>query len=393
MTTMHHGGVAIVGASETTTIGVRNDLSEIGLHCEAARNALEDAGLKPADIDGFATAGPLFPWEVTHALGIRPRWIDGTAIGGTSFIAHVRHAAAAIAAGAAEVVLITHGESGRSRIAAAPLPFGVAFGSMKGQFEDVYGAIPPYATFGLPVAAFLEERGMSKRDLAEVVAAQREWATPNPRAARRAPTTVDEILAQPDLSWPFTKEMCCVVTDGGGALIMTSAERAASMRNHDRLVYLLGSGEAVESPLISQMDDLTRFEAFRRSSAEAFRTAGLSPAEIDHLMVYDAFAHLPLYGLEDLGFVGFGESGEFVADGHTRPGGSLPMNTNGGGLSYTHSGMYGMFALQESVRQLRGEACVQVEGVTTSFVQGVGAMFSAAASVVLSNEKPAGSAQ
>lgn len=386
MTSMHQGGIAIVGAAETTTIGVRSDLSEVGLHCEAARNALADAGLKPSDVDGFATAGPLFPWEVTHALGIQPRWIDGTAVGGTSFIAHVRHAAAAIAAGAAEVVLITHGESGRSRIAAAPLPFGTAFGSMKGQFEDVYGAIAPYATFGLPVAAFLEERGMTRRDLAEVVVAQREWAAPNPRASRRELTDVEAVLAQPDLAWPFTKDMCCVVTDGGGALILTSAERAKDMRNHDRLVYMLGSGEAVDSPVISQMDDLTSFGAFRRSSADAFQSAGLSPVEIDHLMVYDAFAHLPLYGLEDLGFVEFGESGNFIAEGNTRPGGALPMNTNGGGLSYTHSGMYGMFALQESVRQLRGEACIQVEGVTTSFVQGVGAMFSAAASVVLSNE-------
>ncbi|MGO1543455.1 MAG: thiolase C-terminal domain-containing protein [Gulosibacter sp.] len=386
---MHQGGIAIVGAAETTTIGVREDLSELGLHCEAARNALDDAGLKPSDIDGFATAGPTFPWEVTHALGIQPRWIDGTSIGGTSFIAHVRHAAAAIAAGAAEVVLITHGESGRSQIAAAPMPFGREFASMKGQFEDIYGAIPPYATFGIPVAAFLEERGMSKRDLAEVVVSQREWAVPNPRAARRSSTTVDEVLARRDLAWPFTKDMCCVVTDGGGALILTTSERAQSMRNHDRLVYVLGSGESVESPLISQMDSLTQFGAFRRSAAEAFRTAALAPNDIDHLMVYDAFAHLPLYGLEDLGFVDFGESGAFIADGHTRPGGSLPMNTNGGGLSYTHSGMYGMFALQESVRQLRGEACVQVENVTTSFVQGNGAMFAAAASVILSNEQPA----
>ncbi|RRJ85708.1 thiolase [Gulosibacter macacae] len=385
---MHRGAVAIVGAAETTTVGVRPDRSYVGLHCEAARNALADAGLRPIDVDGVATAGPVFPWEVSDALGIRPRWIDGTHIGGTSFIAHIRHAAAAIATGAAEVVLITHGESGRSMIAAPPLPFGTDFSTVTGQFQDVYGAIAPYATFTTPVLAFLEERGMHRRDLAEVVVAQREWAMPNERASRREPITVDEVLAQRDLAYPFTKDMVCVVTDGGGALILTSAARARSMRNADRLVHVLGSGESAESTLIVEMDDLGSFGAFRRSSADAFRAARLGPADIDHLMVYDAFAHLPLYGLEDLGFVGFGESGAFIADGHTRPGGTLPMNTNGGGLSYTHSGMYGMFALQEAVRQLRGEACVQVEGVTTSLVQGVGAMFSAAATVILSNELP-----
>ncbi|RRJ86594.1 thiolase [Gulosibacter macacae] len=384
--TMHRGAVAIVGASETTTIGIRDDLSYVGLHCEAARNALADAGIRPSEVDGIATAGPVFAWEVSDALGIRPRWVDSTHIGGTSFIAHVRHAAAAIDSGAADVILITHGESGRSRIAAPPLPFGADFSTITGQFQEVYGAIPPYATFTVPVLAFLEARGMTRRHLAEVVVAQREWSTPNRRAARREPTSIDEVLAQRDVAFPFTKDMVCVVTDGGGALVLTSAERAKAMKNADRLVYVLGSGESIESTLIAEMDDLGSFGAFRRSASEAFRVAGLGPKDIDHLMVYDAFAHLPLYGLEDLGFVGFGESGQFIADGHTRPGGQLPMNTNGGGLSYTHSGMYGMFALQESVRQLRGEACVQVDGVTTSLVQGVGAMFSAAATVILSNE-------
>jgi acetyl-CoA acetyltransferase len=146
----------------------------------------------------------------------------------------------------------------------------------------------------------------------------------------------------------------------------------------------LGSGESAEAPMVSQLDDLSTSRGFQRSSAEAFATAGVSPGDIDHLMVYDAFAHLPLYGLEDLGFVGHGESAAFIADGHTRPGGSLPMNTNGGGLSYTHTGKYGMFAILESVRQLRGDAVVQVPGVTVSFVQGVGMYFAGSASLVLS---------
>jgi acetyl-CoA acetyltransferase len=235
---------------------------------------------------------------------------------------------------------------------------------------------------------FLHDRGMSSHDLAEVVVAQREWAIANPRAFRREPTTVEQVLSGPPIAYPFTREMCCVVTDGGGALLLTSAERAADLPGGQHAVYLLGSGEACEAPMMSQMDDVGSFGAFRRSSEEAFATASLTRADIDHLMGYDAFAHLPLYMLEDLGFVGRGESGGFIADGHTRKGGNLPMNTNGGGLSYTHTGMYGMFAIQEAVRQLRGEAADQVPGVRISFVQGVGMFFGASGSLVLSNRQP-----
>jgi acetyl-CoA acetyltransferase len=390
MTSMHGGNVAIVGASETREVGVLPDRSMIQLHAEAALAALADAGLTAADVDGVATAGPL-PLEVSHHLGITPRWLDGTMVGGCSFMLHVRHAAAAIAAGEASVVLITHGESGRSRVGVGAYRANPA--SAQGQFEAPFGALAPYATFTVPALRFLHERGMGRRDLAEVVVAQREWAIGNPRAFRRKPVTVEQVLAGPPIAYPFTRDMCCVVTDGGGALIMTSAERAAGLPGADRhsgrhAVYLLGSGESSEAPLVSQMDDPGSFGAFRRASAEAFATAGVSHADIDHFMGYDAFAHLPLYMLEDVGFVGRGESGAFIADGHTRKGGRLPMNTNGGGLSYTHTGMYGMFAIQEAVRQLRGEAAVQVPGVTISFVQGVGMFFAAAGSLVLSNRRP-----
>ncbi|XVV38342.1 thiolase C-terminal domain-containing protein [Streptomyces sp. CA-100214] len=208
---------------------------------------------------------------------------------------------------------------------------------------------------------------------------------PEPRALKRTPISVDEVLAGPEVAHPFTKDMCCVVTDAGGALVLARSERARDLVAPDRIVYLLGSGEAHESSMVSQMADPGSFGAFRQAGAEAFRTAGVDRKDIDHLMIYDAFAHIPLYGLEDLGFVGHGESRDFVADGHTSPGGSLPLNTNGGGLAYTHTGMYGMFAIQEAVRQVRGEAAVQVPGVRTSFVQGIGGFFWAAASLILSN--------
>jgi acetyl-CoA acetyltransferase len=176
---------------------------------------------------------------------------------------------------------------------------------------------------------------------------------------------------------------CCLVTDGGGALILTSDERAAAMDLPKSPVYVLGTGESAEAQTISMMEDFTTSRAFRVSSGLAFAESGIGHGDVDHLMVYDAFAHLPIYGLEDLGFVGRGEAGAFIAEGNTEPGGRLPMNTNGGGLSYTHTGMYGMFAIQESVRQLRGEAAAQVPDVNVSVAQGVGGMFMAAGTLVL----------
>ena len=196
-TSMHGGDIAIVGASETTQIGSLPDVSRLTLHADAARNALADAGLTIKDVDGVATAGPL-AMEVSHHLGITPRWLDGTMVGGCSFMLHVRHAAAAIAAGAADVVLVTHGESGRSRVGMGgrgPNP-----SSPQGQFEAVYGAVTPYSTFTVPALHFLHERGMDREALAQVVVAQREWAVGNPRASRRTPTTVEAVLDQPPVA-------------------------------------------------------------------------------------------------------------------------------------------------------------------------------------------------
>jgi acetyl-CoA acetyltransferase len=188
------------------------------------------------------------------------------------------------------------------------------------------------------------------------------------------------------IAYPFRKLMCCLVTDGGGALILTSAGRAKDFPR--KPVYVLGTGESAEAAMISQMEDFTTSRAFRVSSRLAFSEAGIAPADVDHLMIYDAFAHLPLYGLEDLGFCERGAAAQFIWDRHTAPGGKLPLNTNGGGLSYMHSGMYGMYALQESVRQLRGIAAAQVPDVNISVAHGVGGMFAASGTVILGNQAP-----
>jgi acetyl-CoA acetyltransferase len=376
------GSVAIVGAAETDAVGTLPGHSQIALHAEAATNALNNAGLELSDVDGISGAGASI--EVASYLGITPTWIDTTAVGGTSFLLHVRHAAAAITAGEAKTVLITHGESGRSRVGAPPRVPDPA--SASGQYERPYGVLGPPSMFTIPVLRFMRERGVTHEQLASVAVAQRKWSSQVPRARMRDLITVDDVFASPLIAYPFHLLECCLVTDGGGALVVTSAERAADFPTTP--VYVLGTGESAEAPIVSQMADFTTSGAFRRSSAAAFAEAGLSHSDIDHLMVYDAFAHLPLYGLEDIGFVGKGEAGAFVAAGNTSPGGRLPTNTNGGGLSYTHTGMYGMFAIQEAVRQLRGEAAAQVEGVRTSFVQGVGGMFMAAGSLILSNQQP-----
>jgi acetyl-CoA acetyltransferase len=232
----------------------------------------------------------------------------------------------------------------------------------------------------------MKTTGTTQEHLAQVAVVQREWAAKNPRAMFKDPITVDDVLNSRMVAYPFHLLQCCLVTDGGGAIIMTSAERAKDFPA--KPVYLLGSGESVETTLISQMEDFNSSRAFRVAGSAAFEMAGIKHSDVDHLMIYDAFAHLPLFGLEDLGFCKRGEAKDFIWEGHTRPGGKLPLNTNGGGLSYTHTGMYGMFALQESIRQVRGNAPAQVPGVSVSVTHGVGGMFSSSGTIIFSNQRP-----
>jgi acetyl-CoA acetyltransferase len=375
--------VAIVGAAETAEIGTVAR-SGLGLAADAARHALADCGLTAADVDGVAISGlnPYLPTLLAHSLGIEAGWVDATMVGGCSNLVHLRHAVGAVRSGQCDVVLIAHGESGRSHIGGAN--FRPTADSWQGQFELPFGTAGPMTLLTLGALRFLRDRGLDRSALAEVVVAQRGWASHNPRALRRDPVTVAEVLDAPLVAYPFTRPMCCVTTDAGGALVVTSAERARHLAR--RPVYVLGSGEATGAALASQMRDLTSSDAFRRSGAAAFADAGVQPSDIDHAMLYDATAILPLMALEDLHFVGPGDSGDFVAEGHTAVGGRLPVNTNGGGLNYTHSGMYGMYALQESVRQLRGEAAAQITGLTTSLTHAIGGMFQAAATAILSTE-------
>jgi acetyl-CoA acetyltransferase len=339
-----------------------------------------------SDIDGIATASSIGPVQVAHALGVTPRWMDGTAVGGTSFLLHVRHAAAAIAAGQASTVLITHGESGRSRVGAGR--FSMPMSSPQGQFEAPYGPVGPPTLFTIPTLRYMKDYGLTHEQLAYVAVAQRQWAAKNPRAMFRDPITVDDVLASRMVAYPFHLLECCLVTDGGGALVVTSADRARDFPKPP--VYVLGAGESMETPLVSQMVDFTESQAMKLAGKDAFAQAGITTADVEHVMIYDAFAHLPIYGLEALGFMPKGEAGPFIADGNTEPGGSLPVNTNGGGLSYTHTGMYGMFATLEGVRQIRGEAAANVDP-SISVVLGNGGMFATVGVLVLGRSNSSGS--
>ena len=370
--------VVIVGASETKRIGVIQDQSAMGLACEAALLALADAGLTVADVDGIASTQPIV--DLAFSLGVRPRWLDGTVVGGTSNLVHIRHAVAAIERGDAHVVLITHGESGRSGIGSPA--YGREQHSLMGQFELPYGVLMPATRFTLPAMAYLDKYGLGEADLAEVPVAQSRWAARNPRAMRQKLLTVDDVLASPLVAWPFHVLECCLRSDGGGALVLTSRERAADLGLAHRPVAIAGAGEACETPGTPFMEDLTSSRAFRDVSSAALREAGVRHADINHLMIYDAFAHVPLYGLEDIGFVERGGAVDFIRSGATGPGGSLPLNTQGGGLLYAHTGMYGMLALQEAVRQIQGRAAVQIADIDTSMVLGVGGMFAAAGAVI-----------
>src|SRR3978361_2562316 len=246
---MRRNAVAVVGAAETTELGVIPNISQIQLHADAALNALADAGLKLSDIDGIATAVET-PQQIAHYLGMTPAGGAGPSGGGCSFRRHVRHAAGAIEAGLCKTVLITHAESGKSNIGRTPRMIGPD--SLNGQFELPYGVSTPASMFPIPVLRYMKTHGITHEQIAFVAVVQREWAAKNPRATMKAPITVEDVLNSRMIAYPFRILQCSLVTDGGGALILTSAERAKDFKT--KPVYILGTGESVETPMVSQME-------------------------------------------------------------------------------------------------------------------------------------------
>ena len=372
----------IVGVDESDEIGILPNKSQLALHLEAITNAVRDAGLKVRDVDGIFTAGQHSPSLLGEALGITPRYVDGTTVGGCSFIMMVGHAVAALHHGLCDVAVVSHGESGRSGV-------GVTRSrdtSLSGQFEIPYGFAGAPTYFGMITTRHMHEHGTTLEQWAQVAVSTRKWAALNPKARNREPITVADVLGSRPVCYPFNLLNICLVTDAGGAVVLTRAERAKDCAKAP--VYVRGAGEATEHVMVTQMRDLTYSEATRMSGEKAFGMAGVAPKDFDHVMLYDAFTSGPPIMLESLGLAKRGEGVHFFEEGRSTPGGTLPINTNGGGLSYTHTGMYGIFPIIESVRQLRGECGErQVPNVRLSLVNGMGGMLSAAGTLVLANAR------
>jgi len=378
--------VAIVGADETDEIGIVPEMTPIMMHAQAARNALRDAGIEKSEVDAVLTCGVggMASVQVCEYLGIVPRYTDSTMTGGSSFVIQVEHAAAAIASGLCSVALITHGEtghSGRMRRGGGRGGFMVDMSLPAAQFEMPFGVAGPPSTYAMAAMRHMHQYGTTSEHLAEIAVATRKWAQLNPRAMMRDPLTIEDVLSSRWIAYPFHIYDCCLVTDAGGAVVVVGAERAREFKK--KPVWVLGSGEASTHQSLLGMDDMTRTPA-RYSGQAAFAMAGVERKDIDVVEVYDSFTYTALTTIEELGFCEKGEGGPFLSDQRTAPGGDFPMNTNGGGLSYTHPGMYGMFLLIEAVRQLRGECGPrQVAGAKLACVNATGGMLSATGTLIL----------
>ena len=370
--------VAIAGVAESDEIGRVANKSSLQHHAEAAYNALEDAGIPVSEVDGLLTAG-YSTLAVGEYLGIQPSYTDSTSVGGSSFIIHIGHALAAINAGYCDVALITHGQAGRSarnRASGDPADPGA-------QFETPYGFIGAPINYAMACRRYMHQYGEdhTRQGLAEVAVATRKWALKNPKAYIKDPMTFDDYHESRWISWPFHLLDCCLVTDAGAAVVVTSAERAKDLRKPP--VWVLGAAEGHYHGILSQMEDLTRTYA-NQTGPRSLEMAGVTHDDIDLAMIYDSFTYTVLATLESLGFCGPGEGPDFVKGQRTAPGGDFPMNTSGGGLSYTHPGMYGIFLVIEAIRQLRGECGDrQLDDPKISLINGTGGSLSSTGTVVV----------
>jgi len=345
--------------------------TEFQLMAESARGALDDCGLTLADVDGLFAAsmsmGIMGVVQLSEYLNLKPRHLDGTNIGGSSFVAHVAHAAAAIHAGLCDVALVLYGSTAASN--------AMAIGTGGGAGRDPAAAfVGPYGmttvgSYALVARQHMERFGTTAEQLAEIAVTMRRHASLNPDAKMRKPITVDDVLESRLISDPLHLLDCCIISDGGGAVVVTSRDRARDLRREP--VPILGCGEAVAHQELGAPDLLTLAAA--DSGARAFAMAGLAPADMDLATIYDSFTITVLLTLENLGFCKPGEGGAFVEGGRIGLGGALPVNPDGGGLSSNHPGMRGIFLVIEAVRQLRDECAErQVAGARLAVAHGTG---------------------
>ena len=317
------------------------------LMAEAVHHALADAGIPLSEVDGIFAATAVHSMaamSLAEYLGVHPKYSSGSNIGGSSFVAHALDAAMALEAGVIDVAVIAYGSNQRTaggfKSISEPMPF-----------EAQYEPRNPITAYALATSRYMHQFGAKREQIAEVAVAARAWAGLNPEAFTRDPLTVDEVLAARMISDPLGKLDCCLVTDGAAAVVMTRADRAKDARQ--KPIYLLGAAMAHHHRMISEMPDLT-VTAAADGGPRAFAMAGYGPGDMDTVQLYDAFTINTILFLEDLGFCKKGEGKDFVGGGRIAPGGALPVNTNGGGLSCVHPGMYGLFVMIEAIRQARG---------------------------------------
>jgi acetyl-CoA acetyltransferase len=365
------GRAAIAGAFEHPTRWAP-EKTELQIMAESARGALADCGLSLRDVDGLASAGismgAMGIVTLAEYLNLKPRWLDGTNIGGSSFLAHVAHAAAAIHAGLCEVALVVYGSTAASNALAIGTGLGGGGRDPAAAFVGPYG-LTTVGSYALVARRHMEQYGTTSEQLAEIAVTMRRHAARNPEAKMRRPIDVSDVLASRFVSEPLHLLDCCIISDGGGALVVTSAARARDLRKVPVLV--LGCGEAVAHQEVGAPDLLTI--AARQSGTAALGMAGVRHADLDLCTIYDSFTITVLATLENLGFCKPGEGGGFVSGGRIGLGGELPVNPDGGGLSSNHPGMRGIFLAIEAVRQLRGECGPrQVEGARLALAHGTG---------------------
>ncbi len=380
------GAVAVAGVGQAG-LGQAHGYTEMEILVQAAHRAVTDAGLTMQDIDGIATASvsaTMWVMPVIEHLGIKPTFIDSTMLGGSSFVAHLMPAIQALESGQCNAVLVCYGSTQRtSTVGRAEI--GNARRKLDPQpYEAPYNPLNPLSSYALVAARHMHQYGTRREHLAEVAVAARRWAQLNPEATQRDPLTIDDVLSSRMVSDPLSVRDCCLVNDGAGAFVLVRADRANDLKQ--KPVYVLGNSTAVWNRQISSMADLT-ITAAQQSGRLAFEMAGLAPKDVDVVEVYDAFTINTILFLEDLGFCKKGEGGDFVSNGGIAPGGRLPVNTNGGGLSCIHPGMYGIFIMIEAVRQLRA-ACGerQIEGAEIALVHGNGGTLSSQSTAILGTQ-------
>lgn len=382
---MTGGHVAIVGAA-LSDCGRVDDLTELELHQQAITRAMADAGLEKGDIDGLASTGSglLAPIEVAEYLGLceQLRYVESTTVGGSTWEVMTRHAVGAINAGLAEVVVLSYASTTRADLKRRVRQTSDFIVGDRGplQFDAPFGHTL-IAKYAMSARRHMAEFGTTIEQLAEIAVATRANAALNPDAYYRAPITTDDVQSSPTIADPLTKLHCCIRSDGGGAIVLASPTVARSCRPAP--VSILGAGEAVSHTTMSEWPDVT-VSACSRSGREAFAQAGVGPDEIDVCQLYDSFTITVLMTLEGLGFCVRGDGGRFVEGGTLRVDGTLPTNTDGGGLSACHPGMRGIFLLVEAARQLRGECGArQVDDARLACVNGTGGWFSSASTIIL----------